>query len=60
MPGICLALLLLMLSETETTLGYDNHNNIFYEIIPNESFCTLKVVDRIDAETLEAYAKELE
>ena len=43
----------LVLSETETITGYDDETNQFYVTIPKSSEVILKVVDRIDAETLE-------
>lgn len=43
----------LIISESETVMSYDSTTNKFYETIPNDSEVIVKIVDRIDAETLE-------
>lgn len=43
----------LVISETETINGYDNHTGKFYETIPNDSALIVKVVDSIDKDLLE-------
>lgn len=41
-----------IISESETITGYDSANNIFFETIPKESELIVKVVDTIDAKTI--------
>lgn len=48
-----------MLSETESILGYDSDANTFFEIIPNETIAKLKVVNKINAETLDSFSNEI-
>lgn len=43
-----------LFSETSTLTSYDSVTNQFYETIPNDSSVDLKIVDRIDAQTLES------
>ena len=40
-------------------IGYDSENNMFYETIPKESELIVKVVDKIDSETLNSLTKEV-
>lgn len=47
-----------ILSESETIIGYDSENNIFYETIPEDSELIVKIVDVINAETLDALTEE--
>jgi hypothetical protein len=49
----------LTVSESEIYPGYDAENNNFYEIIPDSSGLTMKIVDRIDAETLDSLTVEV-
>lgn len=44
-----------IVSESERTISYDGVTNRFYETIPNSSVMIVKAVDRINAETLEAF-----
>lgn len=44
-----------IVSESERTISYDGVTNKFYETIPNDSVMIVKTVDRINAETLEAF-----
>ena len=48
----------LVISETETINGYDNHTGKFYETIPNDSELIVKVVDSIDKDLLESLTIE--
>lgn len=48
-----------IVSESEVITGYDSANNVFYETIPNESELIVYVVDRINAETLDALTVEV-
>lgn len=48
-----------ILSETESILGYDSDTNTFFEIIPNETIAKLKVVNKINAETLDSFTNEI-
>ena len=43
----------LVISETESINGYDNHTGKFYETIPNDNALIVKVVDSIDKDLLE-------
>lgn len=43
----------ILFSEATTVIAYDSSNNQFYELSPYDTIITLKVVDRIDAETLD-------
>ena len=43
----------LIVSESDTVTSYDSYKNKFYETIPNASALTVKVVDRLDAQTLD-------
>ncbi|RKD30458.1 zinc ribbon domain-containing protein [Lacrimispora algidixylanolytica] len=43
----------LLISESETITSYDSATNKFYKTIPNESEVIIKVVNRIDTETLD-------
>ena len=38
---------------------YDSENNMFYETIPKESELIVKIVDKIDSETLNSLTKEV-
>ena len=42
-----------ILSESKSLVCYDCDENQFYEVIPDEDYLIVKVVDRINAETLE-------
>lgn len=48
----------LVIAESETVTSYDSVTNQFYKNIPNEAILLVKVVDRIDAETLNALTVE--
>lgn len=48
-----------IISESEIIMGYDSENNTFYETIPKESELIVKVVDKIDSETLNSLTKEV-
>lgn len=48
----------LILSESEKIMGYDSETNMFYEVKINESELIVKVVDRIDAQTLDKLSVE--
>lgn len=43
-----------IISETDTVTSYDGTTNQFYETIPHDSELIVKIVKRIDAETLES------
>lgn len=47
-----------LISETETLISYDSETNKFYEIKPYESETKVIVVDKIDAEALDALTVE--
>jgi len=47
----------IILSETETITSYDSASNQFFVTKPDESVYTVKVVERIDAETLDALTR---
>lgn len=42
-----------VISESISVTSYDSSTNKFYKNVPNESVMTVKVVEKIDAETLE-------
>ena len=48
----------LILAESEVLTCYDSSTNSLYKTIPNESELIIKVVDRIDAATLNSLTKE--
>lgn len=48
-----------MISESETVTSYDSTTNKFYVTVPDESVLIVKVVERIDAETLESLTFEV-
>ena len=48
-----------IISESKVIIGYDSENNMFYETIPKESELIVKVVDKIDSETLNSLTKEV-
>ena len=48
-----------IVSESNVITGYDSANNVFYETIPSESELIVYVVDKIDAETLDALTVEV-
>lgn len=48
-----------IISESETIIGYDSETNTFYETIPFESTLNVKIVDKLDAETLDSLTKEV-
>ena len=48
----------MIVSESNTITSYDSGTNQFYKTIPNEMVITVKVVDRIDAKTLEEMTVE--
>ncbi len=48
----------LVISETKTINGYDNHTGKFYETIPNDSALIVKVMDNIDKNLLESLTIE--
>lgn len=48
-----------IVSESDVITGYDSVNNVFYETIPSESELVVYVVDKIDAETLDALTVEV-
>lgn len=48
-----------IISESKVIIGYDSENNTFYETIPKESELIVKVVDKIDSETLNSLTKEV-
>ena len=43
----------LIVAETESITSYDSGTNKFYEVIPKESTAIIKIVDRIDRDTLD-------
>ena len=45
-------------SETEKIMSYDSTTNCFYETIPDPSVLVVKIVERIDAETLDRISTE--
>ncbi|MBR4727942.1 MAG: hypothetical protein IK080_08655 [Clostridia bacterium] len=47
----------LIFSERDTVMSYDASGNRFYETLPDESALIIRVIDRIDAETLESLTK---
>lgn len=49
----------LIIAESEVISCYDSQTNMFYETIPNETELVVKVVDRIDAETLDRLTVEV-
>lgn len=49
----------LVIAESETVTSYDSVTNQFYKNIPNEEILLVRVVDRIDAETLNALTVEV-
>lgn len=46
-------------SETQAVMSYDSATNQFYETIPHESELIVKVIDRIDKDTLESLSAEV-
>lgn len=48
-----------IISETESVISYDGTTNQFYETVPNASELVVKVVDKIDAQTLETLTFEV-
>lgn len=48
-----------IISETESVISYDGTTNQFYETVPNASELIVKVVDKIDAQTLETLTFEV-
>lgn len=48
----------LVISETETINGYDNHTGKFYETIPHDSALIVKVVASIDKDLLDSLTIE--
>lgn len=46
-------------SESQTITSYDSASNKFYETIPKEDVVEVKVVSKIDAETLDALSQEV-
>ena len=48
----------LIISESEKIVSYDSHANVYYRTIPNSSVLNIKVVNRIDAETLNSLTVE--
>ena len=49
----------LLFSETKEVTSYDDETNKFYVTIPKESAAIVKVVDKIDAETLDKLTVEV-
>ena len=49
----------LIIAESDVISCYDSQTNMFYETIPNETELIVKVVDRIDAETLDSLTVEV-
>lgn len=49
----------LIVSENEYVMSYDSKTNKFYKNIPNETTAHIKVVDRIDATTLDSLTIEV-
>ena len=49
----------LIFAESETVTCYDSPTNTFYETVLDESELIVKVVDRIDAETLDSLTVEV-
>lgn len=49
----------LIIAESEVISCYDSQSNMFYETIPNETELIVKVVDRIDTETLDRLTVEV-
>lgn len=49
----------LIISESEKIMCYDSQTNAFFETIPNKSELIVKVVDRIDADTLDKLTIEV-
>ena len=47
-----------MLSESKTVTSYDSVTNQFYETVPDPAVMDVRVVKKIDAETLETLSKE--
>lgn len=48
-----------IVSESNVITGFDSSKNMFYETIPKESELIVYVVDKIDAETLDALTVEV-
>ncbi len=48
-----------IISESETVTSYDSSTNKFYETIPNETELIVKIIDKIDAESLEKLTFEV-
>ena len=44
--------------ESEELISYDFTTNSFYRIIPKDNVLEVRVVDRVDAETLESLTVE--
>ena len=47
----------LIISERETVMSYDASENRFYETLPDESALIIRVIEKIDAETIESLTK---
>ncbi len=47
-----------LVSESEDVVSYDSSTNSFYINIPNKDILDVRVVDKIDAKTLEAFSAE--
>lgn len=48
----------IIISESETITSYDSSTNKFYRTIPNTSVLTVKIVDRINSDTLDSLTIE--
>ena len=46
-------------SEKNEIVSYDSSTNSYYRTIPNESALDLRIVDKIDAETLDSLTSEV-
>lgn len=49
----------IVFSEKETITSYDSERNMFYETIPKKNFLEVKIVDKIDVETIESLTIEV-
>ena len=49
----------LFISESEKITSYDEEDNKFYVTVPYETASIVKIVSRIDTETLDGLSKEV-
>ena len=48
----------LIVSESEIITSYDSSTNKYYKTVPNESTLIVRIVDKIDADTLDTLTIE--